>query len=53
MQKSVFFIQENATFIQVLIYQPHNQLLQAIKQLHTFARKQLILCKPTMKLVKN
>ena len=29
-QKSVFFIQENATFIQVSIYQAHNQLFQAI-----------------------
>ena len=34
---SVIFIQENAAFIQVLIYQDwHNQLLNTVIRLHSF-----------------
>ena len=43
----MFFIQENLakTLSQILIYRPHNQLLQAMKiiiKLRTFAREQIL-----------
>ena len=37
--KSVFFTQENAAFIQVPIYQPHNQLLIAGFQCHAIQNR--------------